>query len=575
MTRVHETAARAAELSPARAAALPPAAQVRGVLGSSGRPLDPSVRAFMEPRLGHSFSNVRVHADALSAASARAVRARAYTTGRDIVFGAGQYSPGTEHGRLLLAHELAHVVQQALGPVDGTPTSDGIEVSDPSDRFEREAHGVAGRVVGERRSLSVWRPGRDGRPTSVVSPASATAPILLQREKDHGVRPGRAATSAVFSGTLTLASGDVLTYRVQLRNAPSMMSPPNQRAIDLECQAGVRAALLAEGKATARPRGPTSLDLRLDVEPARLLKKGYVAALVGAAALAEMRLTVTSAAKPTVVNSKSGLAQALATGSPVLAELADEVRATFVAPLRAELVRVVNDEAARQAAIARTSAAADAETVRKPRAWFRWRHRGHGEHVLNNIDRALEEITKDNVQLRVAFYEYYADSKLTDELDPEGIDLAETDAGDTALKKDLLALQMPDKATDDRLSLLGGTLIHEFVHTSQRGLRIHEPDEAKAYGVEYFLVQRIGKDPKRLGIIETKIQRLGVHGLFMKARRTMEALYAVIDRSAGSRSPTQAKLTREGARALVAEFVSTDEGRYGATLTALIEEASE
>jgi hypothetical protein len=92
----------------------------------------------------------------------------------------------------------------------------------------------------------------------------------------------------------------------------------------------------------------------------------------------------------------------------------------------------------------------------------------------------------------------------------------------------------------------------------------------------------MGKDPKRLDIIEDQTQdntsskqRLGVHRLFLETRRTMEALYAVIDGSAGPRSPTQAKLTREEARALVVELVTNDEGRYGATLTALMKEVSE
>ncbi len=78
----------------------------------SGRPLDPATRSYMEPRFGHDFSQVRVHTDARAAESARAVNARAYTLGQDVVFGAGQYAPGTADGNRLLAHELAHVVQQ-------------------------------------------------------------------------------------------------------------------------------------------------------------------------------------------------------------------------------------------------------------------------------------------------------------------------------------------------------------------------------------------------------------------------------------------------------------------------------
>jgi hypothetical protein len=88
---------------------------VSEVLRSPGQPLDPHVRAFMEPRFGHDFSRVRVHEDARAAQSARDINARAYTVGDHIAFGAWQYSPQTEVGKHLLAHELMHVIQQQTG----------------------------------------------------------------------------------------------------------------------------------------------------------------------------------------------------------------------------------------------------------------------------------------------------------------------------------------------------------------------------------------------------------------------------------------------------------------------------
>jgi len=86
---------------------------VHEVLGGSGQPLDSSTRSFMEPRFGHDFGNVRVHFDARAAASARSVKALAYTVGHDIVFSDGAFAPDDPSGRSLLAHELAHVVQQS------------------------------------------------------------------------------------------------------------------------------------------------------------------------------------------------------------------------------------------------------------------------------------------------------------------------------------------------------------------------------------------------------------------------------------------------------------------------------
>src|ERR1022692_173862 len=83
--------------------------------GSSGQPLDSATRAEMESRFTEDFSDVRVHADGAAAISAAAIGANAWTSGRDIAFGEGFYSPRTSGGKKLLAHELAHVVQQRRG----------------------------------------------------------------------------------------------------------------------------------------------------------------------------------------------------------------------------------------------------------------------------------------------------------------------------------------------------------------------------------------------------------------------------------------------------------------------------
>jgi hypothetical protein len=122
---------------------------VYDVLRSPGQPLDANTRTFMESRFGHDFGNVHVHADGRAAESARAVNALAYTVGSNIVFGSGQYVPGTHAGRKLIAHELSHVIQQNAS---SRGTSGHIQtrlaVNQPGDSYEQEADRAADRVLG-------------------------------------------------------------------------------------------------------------------------------------------------------------------------------------------------------------------------------------------------------------------------------------------------------------------------------------------------------------------------------------------------------------------------------------------
>jgi hypothetical protein len=117
------------------------------VSSGGGRPLDDPVRSDMESRLGADFGDVRVHTDDNAHQSAQSVNAHAYTVGSNVVFQRDRYDPDSTEGRTMLAHELTHVVQQRNGPVDGTPAAGGVQVSDPSDRFEREAASNAERVM--------------------------------------------------------------------------------------------------------------------------------------------------------------------------------------------------------------------------------------------------------------------------------------------------------------------------------------------------------------------------------------------------------------------------------------------
>ncbi len=110
--------------------------------GGGGQPLSSAVRAQMEPAFKADFSGVRVHADAAADSLSRSVNARAFTTGQDIFFRAGEHNPGSSSGRELLAHELTHVVQQ-----NGNQLQRKLTVNRPGDRYEQEADRVAGAII--------------------------------------------------------------------------------------------------------------------------------------------------------------------------------------------------------------------------------------------------------------------------------------------------------------------------------------------------------------------------------------------------------------------------------------------
>ena len=121
---------------------------VHDVIGSGGNSLDAETRTDMESRFGgQDFGDVRVHTDGAAHESAKSVNAQAYTVGSNIVFQQGNYDPGSDSGKHMLAHELTHVVQQKSGPVEGTDAGGGVKVSDPGDRFEREASSNADTVM--------------------------------------------------------------------------------------------------------------------------------------------------------------------------------------------------------------------------------------------------------------------------------------------------------------------------------------------------------------------------------------------------------------------------------------------
>jgi Domain of unknown function (DUF4157) len=144
----------------------------------SGQPLQQNARDFLEPRMGHSFENVRIHSDSHADTLAQQVNATAFTTGNDIFFSKGAYQPDSSEGKQLLAHELTHTVQQAQGPVSGTPSAGGVSISDPNDSFEQAAVANAAAVIQSPASVS-------SEPTGQAVQRQATSGVTVQREPEE------------------------------------------------------------------------------------------------------------------------------------------------------------------------------------------------------------------------------------------------------------------------------------------------------------------------------------------------------------------------------------------------------
>ncbi|HET7328226.1 MAG TPA: DUF4157 domain-containing protein [Nocardioidaceae bacterium] len=201
---------------------------VRSVTSTEGAKLPEPVKGDMEYRLGASFADVRVHTDQEAAASARAVNARAYTTGHHIVFDTGHFSPATPAGRHTLAHELSHVVQQRHGPVDGTALAGGLSLSSPDDAFERAAEASAA-VALSRPGPSTPSPAArtDARLQGFLgaSPGAGRHPPHLQRQ-ESAPPPGSQQPGIRPAGAFSLSADavDDATAQAMVTDALRMLS---------------------------------------------------------------------------------------------------------------------------------------------------------------------------------------------------------------------------------------------------------------------------------------------------------------------------------------------------------------
>ncbi|MCX4678572.1 DUF4157 domain-containing protein [Streptomyces sp. NBC_01433] len=157
---------------------------VRQALSHPGQLLPDSIRTEMEARLQAPFADVRIHTGPDASLSAAALGARAYTAGSHIVFRHGHYRPDTPAGRLLLAHELVHVIQQRVGKTPRQMTRHHtLAVGSPHDGLEHEAEAIA------RRSLRGPLP--QPPHTTAPTPPTPPGPLIVQRYTEGSVQLGK------------------------------------------------------------------------------------------------------------------------------------------------------------------------------------------------------------------------------------------------------------------------------------------------------------------------------------------------------------------------------------------------
>jgi hypothetical protein len=190
---------------------------MRVATAGAGTPLPGDVRGYFEPRFGHDFSAVRVHTDDASAAGARAVRARAYTVGPDIVFGSNEYSPATADGKRLLAHELTHTIQQGAAP----PAASGARIA-PSRAAphiaRQEDSASAGSTVGY---VAVYLDSEGGGMGASIEFHTKTGAYRYHLEDLGDLKPGEFQATAAVKGnnvefSLDVAAGQLFSFRYRV-----------------------------------------------------------------------------------------------------------------------------------------------------------------------------------------------------------------------------------------------------------------------------------------------------------------------------------------------------------------------
>ncbi|QIG47222.1 DUF4157 domain-containing protein [Nordella sp. HKS 07] len=430
---------------------------VRDVLSSPGRPLDASQRAYFEPRFGHDFSDVRVHSDMGAASSALCLGAAAYTVGPHIAFAAGHFAPGTSAGSRLMAHELAHVVQQRrAGPfIQREPLPEYKSADSVLDlKYVIKPEGEA------------WQLSVEG---DFPTPEAVGRLIWPMRDQ---IPPG-----------------------VSIKPLPTFIT---------------------------QVEGWYGEDDKKKKPP--VVHRQFANYELTGVALFTLRTMEPSIAK---LFADQGLVE-------------------------------------------------ESKEVKEARAAFRERRSYFGQPVLDNIDTALSRITRNNPDLLVAYYRaYLSDWKLTDDIARTSGAAGDTDQGlkhpkgYTDINIGVLHReQLPKLSTDDPLSLLGETLIHEFAHKAHARDYLKGPGEGKAYGIESFFAMRLG-DKKREEAADDLGTRLGDKLAFNTSFSVMKRLYEVID-TQRSILPSLKNVTPQRAREMVVEFISKNKEDFGDELRKFI-----
>ena len=213
-----------------------------------GRALDAGTRAWFEPRLGASLGGVRIHADGSAADAARHLGASAFTIGGHIGFGAGEYAPETAEGHRLLAHELAHIVQQRVQPggalVQRKSSSTVHKAKAKVDLSSVEEYGGFSKVA-----VQYWHNNKDAMLTQLTA--------ILLNEMDHllirnGVpRAGQTIGSALAGGPDAIAFFDPESWSITVDQFAVVRNPKadwttKMSDLDVDFVAGLASACYHE-----------------------------------------------------------------------------------------------------------------------------------------------------------------------------------------------------------------------------------------------------------------------------------------------------------------------------------------